>query len=97
MPSVNSNASKASAPWRMPTKRWTTSWTARWRQLLWLGAGGPAVLCVLAGCVTTPLAETARLLKTYPEQAQAAAQAAPNFTRDALKTINRLEANQKTP
>jgi hypothetical protein len=94
MPSTNSNASKASVPWLRLTRRWTSLWTRRWHKIL-LAAGGLAALCVLAGCVTPPLAETPRLLRTYPEQAKAAAQVAPDFTRDALKTINRLEANQK--
>jgi hypothetical protein len=96
MPSTNSNASKGSALWPMQTKRWTTSWMRRWRPSL-RPVLALTALCALAGCVTPPLAETPRLLKTYPEQAQAAAQVAPDFTRDALKTINRLEANQKTP
>jgi hypothetical protein len=42
-----------------------------------------------SGCTTTKLANSERLI-AHP-QFRAAAQAAPDFTREALKTINRLE------
>ena len=73
------------------TKLLTTSLQTRRRLPLLLALA----LTALTGCATAPLGETARLLRTYPAEAKAAAQIAPNFTRDALKTINRLEANQK--
>lgn len=56
---------------------------------LHLCALGAAVL--LTGCATTPLQlENTRRLMAHP-QFQKAADAAPDFVSDALKTVNRLE------
>jgi len=41
--------------------------------------------------VTLPEGNVRRLVESYPEEAEAARKAAPRFTRDALKTISRLE------
>ncbi len=96
MPSTNSNASAHPPPLTPRTgKRLRSCWLRRVRQTALACALG--ALCLLPGCLTVPLTQQDRLLKTYPEQARAAAKAGPDFVLDALETINRLEANQKTP
>ena len=47
------------------------------------------MLLLMSGCVSVTLENSARLMR-HPEF-PAAAQAAPEFTREALKTINGLE------
>ncbi len=93
---MKSNASALPPPSPPPTKWWTI--LSRLPKPRLGCALGAIALCSLAGCATPPVGvEVHRLLQAYPEQAKAAAQLAPDFTRDALKTINRLEAGQKLP
>lgn len=60
-----------------------------------LGLIAAAVLS--SGCVTTPGVpplpdgNVRRLLNSYPQEAEKARALAPEFTRDTLKTISRLE------
>jgi hypothetical protein len=61
----------------------------------WIGA---AVLLLNAGCASTPPSfafapdgNVGRIIQSYPEEAEKARTLAPAFTRDALKTISRLE------
>lgn len=61
----------------------------------WIAA---AVLLLGNGCATTtpsvpvfPEGNVRRLIESYPEEANKARTVAPAFTRDALKTISRLE------
>jgi hypothetical protein len=56
-----------------------------------------------SGCKTVPVSietlpegNVRRLVESYPEEAEAARKAAPRFTRDALKTISRLEEELAT-
>jgi hypothetical protein len=84
------------APLLPKTSKPTPSWMLRWpSQATLAGALLALSALMLAGCVTPTLTEQDRLLATYPDQAKAAARAGPDFVRDALHTINRLEANQK--
>ena len=65
---------------------------------------GAALLLVLpSGCKTVPFSipilpegNVRRLVESYPEEAEAARIAAPQFTMDALKTISRLEEELAT-
>jgi len=54
--------------------------------LLFSGCASPAGASTLS-----PRGNVRRLLTAYPVEAEAARTMAPNFTRDALKTISRLE------
>ncbi len=56
-----------------------------------------------SGCKTVPVSiktlpegNVRRLVESYPEEAEAARKVAPRFTRDALKTISRLEEELAT-
>jgi len=60
-----------------------------------------AALLLLDGCAartgdvaTLPEGNVRRLIQSYPKEAEAARKAAPNFTRDALKTISGLEESR---
>jgi hypothetical protein len=84
------------APLPPKTRKPTLSWMLRWPiQATIVCALLVLLLAGLAGCLTPTLREQDRLLATYPDQAKAAARAGPDFVRDALHTINRLESNQK--
>lgn len=65
---------------------------------LTVGSIGAALLLFSQGCCVTtssvpplPDGNVRRLLQSYPQEAEKARVAAPAFTRDALKTISRLE------
>ena len=65
---------------------------------LMIGLIAGAVLLLSNGCATTapsvpafPDGNVRRLIESYPEEAQKARTVSPAFTRDALKTISRLE------
>jgi hypothetical protein len=57
-----------------------------------------AAVFLISGCATTtpsvpvfPEGNVRRLIESYPQEAEKARIVAPAFTRDALKTISRLE------
>jgi hypothetical protein len=57
-----------------------------------------AAVFLISGCATTtpsvpvfPEGNVRRLIESYPQEAEKARTVAPAFTRDALKTISRLE------
>jgi hypothetical protein len=63
-----------------------------------IGLIAAAVLFLSSGCATTtpsvpvfPEGNVRRLIESYPQEAEKARIVAPAFTRDALKTISRLE------
>jgi hypothetical protein len=63
-----------------------------------IGLIAAVVLFLNSGCATLtptvpafPDGNVRRLIESYPEEAEKARTVAPAFTRDALKTISRLE------
>jgi hypothetical protein len=63
-----------------------------------IGLIAAVVLFLSSGCATTnpsvpvfPEGNVRRLIESYPQEAEKARTVAPAFTRDALKTISRLE------
>lgn len=63
-----------------------------------IGLIATAVLVLGNGCATTapsvpafPDGNVRRLIESYPEEAKKVRLVSPAFTRDALKTISRLE------